>query len=369
MPFSHLEKADPQVIWDDAYLKTFVLENQTDMVFVKDEHFCFVYANAAFLELYAPEERDGIIGSTTIEKFSPEEAQVFLSEDRRAFREGRSEIVENHTNWQGRKLVLQTRKIVMQMKSGEKRLVGIATDITDLAQREERLVALNDTLKHYSHAIAHDLKNPISSLIAGLNIIEQDKNSQLGERASRVITTIREGAAGLTRYIEALLQDAASENSTPVFKEYDLNMLLKEVRFNLSALIETHNVTLSVARLPTMVVEPNRLRQLFQNLIENAVKFSDSNHPLITLHHRKENNLHIFQLNDNGPGIPAGIGSHAFSQYFASGDQSGLGLGLTMCQRIADLHGGELTIDDSVDSGFSIILTLPEDIPAQQPPD
>lgn len=120
MPFQFFERNAPSVFDSDSALVTYLLQSQPGLVFIKDEKSRLIYANEAFLSIYAPEQRAGIIGTTTVESFTPEEAALFLSEDRRAFREGHSEMVEEVTDWTGRKISLLSRKVAVTLANGEK---------------------------------------------------------------------------------------------------------------------------------------------------------------------------------------------------------------------------------------------------------
>ena len=349
----------PRVENDDA-LFSFILENEPNLVFIKNELGEIVWANEAFKTIYAPDERANVIGSTTVESFSAEEAELFLSEDRRAMREGRTEIVEDITDWTGQHITLLTRKLAIELANGEKRLVCFSTNITDLAARERKLVQLNAQLKVYSHSIAHDLKNPIASIISSANIIERDKGTTLGERAQMVLGAMRDSAAGLANSITAMLKAAANETNNLSFAPYDLNILLEEVRFNLSTAIEAAEMDLHIARLPTAMVEPNLLRQLFQNLIENSIKHAAAARLIVTIHYALIDGEHVFYVGDNGTGIPDDKKAMVFSQFFkGGGNDDGLGLGLTICQRIAHLHDGFIEIHDRVERGCCMVLRIP----------
>lgn len=357
MPFSHLEGQKAPTLPDEGLLE-FILDSGPNLIFVKDEESRILYANKAFLAIYPPDERDAVIGSTTVENFSAEEADLFLSEDRRAFHEGQSEIVEEIMDWKAERVTLLSRKMVFQTESGERRLVCISTNITALAARERRLVRLNARLKIYSHSIAHDLRNPIASFVSGLNIIQRDKASTLSERSRKIMEALRESATGLSGYISSMLTAAAEETSATDFQQYDLNILLEEVRFNLTTAIEQSNLSLNVTRLPVALVEPNLLRQLFQNLIENSIKHAGVERPVVTIHHKEEDGEHVFYVGDNGMGIPEEKKELVFSQFFKGGSQDGLGLGLTICQRIANLHDGYIEIHDRVERGCCMVVRI-----------
>ena len=360
MPFSHLDDAQFPLKVGEGELLDFVLANEPNLVFIKDEEGRIVYANNAFMAIYAPDERADIIGSTTVERFTDEEAQLFLSEDRRAMREGRSEIVEEISDWKGEKVVLLTRKIACELSDGSKRLVCISTVITDLAAREKRVVRLNAQLKVYSHTIAHDLKNPIASIISGLSIIDRDSGAAMSERSLMVLKAMQESARGLSGYISTMLKAAAEEAASLDFQPYDLNLLLEEVRFNLSAVIENAEMDLYVARLPTAKIEPNLMRQLFQNLIENSIKHAAAERLVVTIHYSLKDDEHVFFVGDNGVGIPEEKKDQVFTQFFKDGSNEGLGLGLTICQRIANLHDGVMEIHDRVERGCCMVVRIPK---------
>lgn len=358
MPFSHIDEGLSPTLPEDEGLVEFLLGNGTSLIFIKDEDSRIIYANSAFLAVYAPAQRDSIIGTTTVESFPEDEAELFMSEDRRAFREGRSEIVEEITDWKADRRTLLTRKVVFVNQQGQKRLVCIATDITQLAARERRLVRLNAQLKIYSHSIAHDLKNPIASILSGLNLIQRDKSTTLGDRATAILSALRESAMGLSGSISSMLKAASEETTKLNFEKYDLNILLEEVRFNLSAALESIDASLNVTRLPVATVEPNLLRQLFQNLIENSIKHAGTDRLVITIHHKEENGEHVFFVGDNGKGIPEAKKEAVFQQFFKDGSAEGLGLGLTICQRIANLHDGYMEIHDRVEKGCCMLVRI-----------
>ena len=362
MPGLEYKKHDAPLPFDGENLFEFILDYDPNPVFVKDEKSRIVYANRAFLEIYPPESRDAVVGSTTVENFSEEEARLFLDEDRRAMEQGHSEIVEEILDWKGERRTLLTRKFSIVKPDGEKNLVAIATDISTLSSREKRLVRLNAQLKVYSHSIAHDLKNPMSSLMAGINIIKRDKNNTLSERSERVMGSIQDSTMGLSKYIGSMLKAAAQEARDLDFAKHDINLLMEEVRFNLSAAIEAADLTLIIARMPVSVVEPNLLRQLFQNLIENAIKHTKVDKPRVTIHYESEGDEHVFFVSDNGQGIPDDRKEQVFNQFYREGDAEGLGIGLTTCQRIAHLHDGYLEIRDTSSGGACFVLHIPQEL-------
>ena len=324
-----------------------VLDNSRNLIFVKDRDSRVVYANDAFLQVYSPEERDKVIGSTTVENFTEDEAAVFLDEDRRAFERGESEMVEEIIDWKGEKRCLSTRKIVYKDEGGRELLLAIATDISDLKDREHALTRANRQLRDYARSVAHDLRTPIAAVISGISIIERDPNSHLSERGEMVAKAMKDSAHGMSSHLTAMLDAAQSDSKGLRFKETDLNLLLEEVRFNLSALLVTKHAKLHAVRLPRAVVEPTLFRQLLQSLIENGVRHSKVDEPVVKLRFEEAGGELIFRFFDNGLGIPKEK-RHLLMQPFTRGEAKdvgeGYGLGLMQCQRIAQLHEGYLEL-------------------------
>lgn len=346
-----------------------VLDNSKNLIFVKDRESRLVYANAAFLEVYAPDERDSVIGTTTVEKFSDDAAAVFLEEDRRAFEQGESEIVEEIVDWRGNSRCLSTRKTVYRAEDGRELLLAIATDVTELKAREKALTKANRQLRDYAQSVAHDLRTPIAAIISGVSIIERDKNTGLSERSAMVSKAIKDSAHGLSSHLTSMLDAAKSDSVGLEFQETDLNLLLEELRFNLSALLITKNATLHASRLPKAVVEPTLFRQMMQSLIENAVRHSGVEHPVVKLRVREDGGEFVFSFYDNGPGIPREkrhLLMRPFARSDAEGQGEGYGLGMAQCQRIAQLHEGFLEIPEA--EGLSEAPTIEAHISATLEP-
>ncbi len=339
-----------------------VMDHDPNLVFVKDEQGHIVYANRAFLELYAPEARASILGTTTVEAFSPEEAAVWLAGDRRAMATGSSEAVEEIFDYLGRRRVLLTRKIAFHTADGEPRLLGISTDVTTLKGRERSLVEANDSLSQFAAFAAHDLRSPLASIATAIDTVMCDADTSLGARAKQVLGLARESASGLSQQVTTLLASAlASDVGELELRATDLNLLLEEVRFNLSSLIDRHGATITWARLPSLQVERNLFRQLLQNLVENAVRHrSDERSPRVTVRHLPAEDADVIVVEDNGIGISAADAIRVF-EAFERGSEAGdgTGLGLALCRRVVGLHAGSIGFDTTYAEGCRTLVTIP----------
>ncbi|MDA7788111.1 sensor histidine kinase, partial [Sphingomonadaceae bacterium] len=95
-----------------------------------------------------------------------------------------------------------------------------------------------------------------------------------------------------------------------------------------------------------------------QNLIENSIKHASAERLVVTIHHKEHDGEHVFYVGDNGKGIPEDKKELVFNQFFKEGSADGLGLGLTICQRIASLHDGHIEIHDRVESGCCLVVSI-----------
>jgi len=140
-----LVKEKTRQLWDQTAFLKLIMDSIPDFVFVKDKDFKIVQANEAFLELYAPEKRNKVIGTTTLEEFSEEEIESILKQDRMAFAEGFAEGEEIVSDYQGNVRNFHTRKIRFEDLSGESLMLGIARDVTDVVAIRKKLQMILDT--------------------------------------------------------------------------------------------------------------------------------------------------------------------------------------------------------------------------------
>ena len=340
-----------------------VLQHTPDLVFVKDENSVILMANTAFLDVFPPHLRHKIIGTTMVEEFSAEEAATFLAEDRRALTQGRSEIVEDIIDYTGHKRVFLSRKIGFTTAKGERRLLGICSDITELAQRELSLIEANTRLQTFSAIAAHDLRSPLATFVSGLTLIRADGGSNLSNSARGYIDMMISSARSLASNISSMLT-ATKHGKSKVglsLEDTDLNLLLAEVKFNLSEAIERTGAMIYVNRLPNTTVESNLFRQLFQNLIENSIKYrSSSRPPKIFIRAEQLDGRNVFVIEDNGSGVASAVAERAFDLYQqgTSVRIDGAGLGLPLCRQIVELHGGSIRIDPAFTDGCRIVFDV-----------
>ena len=358
-----LEKPFYKTIDADANFKRLLTEENPDLVFVKDEQFRFIYANQALLNLYPPDKRSQVVGHTTVENFEPEAVEVFLAEDRKAFERGRSEIVEEIVDHSGLRRIFMTKKIRFKSEHGEPLLFGIATDITALAARERELIQSNANMENFAALAAHDLRAPLSTFVGCVSFLRQDKNCAFSETGQKLLDMMQRSATNLASQINGLLGTFKARHRQSIeLVETDLNLLFAEVQFNLQTALKDAGAVLRSNRLPVMSVDPNLFRHLVMNLVENSIKYRTKAKPVIIFKHNLENDTHLFTVEDNGIGISPDNEARVFQIYEqADGQQAGgVGLGLSLCRNIAELHNGRIWVDQSFKPGCRICIAIPQ---------
>ena len=336
------------------------MDSCPDLVFVKDQDCKILYANKAMLGLYPPEIRPSVIGTTTVENFSEEEADVFLAKDRETFATGQTTTVEEIAAYTGCIRTFSVPKTRFLDDGGHARLLGVASDISELVRRERELASANATLQQFAAVAAHDLVNPLASIGMMMQLVQADRNTTLSPKAASRIANAGLMIGGMSNQVQALLTMCKIHGGKLLERDAtDLEAVVDRVALGLSSLLEATGANLTCATLPILDCQPVLVEALFQNLVENSVKYRSADKPLIHISHRLRGARHVFSITDNGMGMSKADGERAFGlggQLDAN--SSGAGLGLSMCKSIVELHGGSLWVDDATQRGSCISFTL-----------
>ncbi|MGH1434825.1 MAG: sensor histidine kinase [Lewinella sp.] len=225
----------------------------------------------------------------------------------------------------------------------------------------------NNDLEQYAHAASHDLKEPIRTIASFLSLIKRRKEQLSEEEAAEYIDFAIDGARRMEQLLNGLLVYAKIGDHNQEIKAVDLNQILQSVTQNLSVIISETQCTVSYPKLPVVDGFESLLVQFFQNLLANAIKFRRYNHPpSISLSFAKIGDRYHFKMQDNGIGIePQYITSifKLFNRLNKKEEYEGNGLGLSLCQRIIEKHGGEISVTSKglgYGSTFSFSLPAPQ---------
>jgi len=343
----------------DAGFLSMILNENNNMVFVKDNEYRIIFANKAYLDLYHPDDRDKVIGSTTFENFPPEEFEGFVKEDRQALDGGTTEIIENVTDYKGVEHTFITKKKGFKSKDGQPLMLGIATNVDRMAEQERKLVEQNTFLDKFLSIAAHDLRSPLNTLVSCIDIIGLDKQTNMSEDSQGIFTSMRQCIITLMGQV-ATLVDMNNESNMFSKNETDLNSAFSEILFNLSSLVDRNDIKILSNVLPTMNIDKTHFIQIVQNLIENSIKYRTNKSLYITVKAFEESDRYRFEIEDNGKGINPD--SNIF-QLFAQQNPAyqGEGIGLTICKRLLNIYNSPIWVDTTYQDGARICFTLPKE--------
>ena len=259
-------------------------------------------------------------------------------------------------------------------QGGRRMFTGTVRDISARKQAEEQrdrllreLESANEELKNFGYVVSHDLKAPlraIGSLADWLSTDYADKFDDEGREHMRLLIS---RVHRMDSLIDGILQYSRVGKVKETIVAVELNRLVREV---IDLLAPPENITVSVENsLPTVMVEPTRIQQVFQNLISNAINYMDKPKGEIHIACVAEGKQWKFSIADNGPGIDPQHFEKIFQlfQTLAPRDRvESTGVGLALVKKIVEMYGGRVWLESTVKQGSTFFFTLPRN-PLAQP--
>jgi signal transduction histidine kinase/DNA-binding NarL/FixJ family response regulator len=237
------------------------------------------------------------------------------------------------------------------------------------AQLKRALHDLNEEFSFLASTISHDLRQPLHAILVLCQFLESEYVSQLDKQAQGYLQSIQQAGTRMKNLIEDVIHYARITNSSGVYEEVNLNQLVEEVREAVAPTLTERGATVRiVGELPTVTCDRERFRELFTELITNAVKFNDKPHPAVEITMVKEEpERHTFCVKDNGIGIEEPYHEcifYLFQRLHKPEEYDGTGAGLSVCQRIVASHGGRIWVRSQIGAGATFFFTLPREIPS-----
>jgi signal transduction histidine kinase len=246
----------------------------------------------------------------------------------------------------------------------------VLTDVTQLQNSRRALEDLNQNLtrsntdlEHYAFVASHDLQEPLRTIASFAGLLLMTQQDRLDERGQFYARNVIEGAERLKRLIQDLLSFAKVRAEQLDFSLVDMNRVTEEVLVSLQEEVRQRGTSITVGRLPTVLGRESLLTQLLFNLLQNALKFSREDVPgRVSLTGSVAGERATFVVEDNGIGIAPEYQEQVFvifQRLHGRGRYPGNGLGLAICRRITELHGGQLWLESVEGQGSRFHFTLP----------
>ncbi|MEK7326501.1 MAG: ATP-binding protein [Chloroflexota bacterium] len=266
---------------------------------------------------------------------------------------------------------------VREPREADERLVrlvsAVAAQLGLLFQRkqaEERLkhtlaelARSNAELEQFAYVASHDLQEPLRAVAGFVQLLQQRYQGQLDARADEYIRQAVEGAARMQALITDLLAYSRVGTRGKPFEPTDGAAILKIVLANLAVAIAENGAAVTHDGLPTVMADPTQMTQLFQNLLGNAIKFQGERPPEIHVAAERREGEWLFSVRDNGPGIEPQYFERiygVFQRLHTRREYPGTGIGLAICKKIVERHGGRIWVESEPGRGSTFFFTIPD---------
>ncbi len=260
---------------------------------------------------------------------------------------------------------------VSEMAIGGRRMfTGIARDITELKlyeaqleQRAEELARSNAELKQFAYVASHDLREPLRMVSNYAELLARRYRGRLDADADEFIGFTVDGVSRMQSLLDALLDYSRVGTRGLELTEVDAAACVREALANLALAIEENGAEIQFDGLPRIVADARQLVQLFQNLVGNAIKFHGEEPPRVEVRAKRRAGEWLFAVEDNGIGIEQ---EHAervfvvFQRLHSRQRYPGTGIGLSICKKIVERHGGRIWFESRPPKGTTFFFTLPD---------
>ena len=270
------------------------------------------------------------------------------------------------------KWIANLGKVVERDKQGQPvRMAGMHLDISDRKQAEEQLQQINrelqrsnEELGQFAYVASHDLQEPLRMVKSFTELLARRYQGQLDDKADRYMDYITDGAMRMQTLISDLLAYSRAGRFDLALQPTHLEEVVEQVRSDLQTVIQTKDAKIEMDSLPTLHADPTQMRQLMQNLIANAIKYCEADFPIVQIRATSAQDSWTISVQDNGIGIDPQYAERIFvifQRLHNKDDYSGTGIGLAICKKIVERHGGTIWVDSQAGEGatFSFTITMP----------
>ncbi|HEX2968034.1 MAG TPA: PAS domain S-box protein [Bacteroidales bacterium] len=247
-------------------------------------------------------------------------------------------------------------------------IIGVCIDFTGLKKNtelvitslNEELLRSNRELQNFAYVASHDLQEPLRTVTSFTQLLAMNYRDKLDDKAIEYIDFAVSGAKRMYNLLNDLLHYSRMQSKTPEFKKVDMDQVVRQVIRNLSLLIEETKAEITFDDLPVVPADYSQMTILIQNLVSNSLKFCTGT-PRININAKRLKTSVIFTVKDEGIGIEHQYFEKIFQifQRLNPGRFQGTGMGLALCKRIVESHGGKIWVESEAGKGSSFIFSIP----------
>jgi signal transduction histidine kinase len=253
-------------------------------------------------------------------------------------------------------IALQDQNLLLQQEINHRERAESA-----LLKSNQELARSNAELEQFAYVASHDLQAPLATIASYAQLLEKRYKDQLDSQAHKFIGNIVQGCTRMQTLIDDLLEYSRVGRSQKPFQPIDCNQVIEQAIANLQGVISDTQAVITYNELPIVTGDISQLIQLFQNLIGNAIKYRKSKSPAVCIAVCKQENNWLFSVSDNGIGIAAQHQERIFQIFqrlHTQKEYSGTGIGLAICQKIVERHGGSIWVESEPGQGSIFHFTI-----------
>ncbi|MGB8492735.1 MAG: PAS domain-containing protein [Bacteroidales bacterium] len=266
---------------------------------------------------------------------------------------------------------INAKAIVENDDSGDPlKMRGVCFDITEmkrgaeqgLFKLNEELLRSNKALEQFAYVASHDLQEPLRMVSSFTQLLSRNYGEKLDVNAREYIQFAVDGASRMYDMINDLLAFSRVQTRGKEFKEVDMNYIIEQAQNLLSLQIQDKKASVTYDALPVVVADENQMVQLIQNLVSNALKFNNGV-PRVHVSFSTGHLCNVFSVSDNGIGIDKEYFERIFrifQRLMPNYEYDGTGIGLAICKRIVERHGGKIWVESEVGKGSTFYFTIPD---------
>jgi light-regulated signal transduction histidine kinase (bacteriophytochrome) len=251
----------------------------------------------------------------------------------------------------------------IERRTAEEKLQQLNTELERrVIERTQQFEAANKELEAFSYSVSHDLRSPLRTMDGFSQALVEDYGPQLPEEGRRYLQTIREGAQRMGALIDDLLEFARLSQLALKKQAVDMDMLVRTVLEELDPLEQERKIEIRRGELPPCLGDPALLKQVWLNLISNALKYTRKcKAAIVEIRCARVNGANTYFVRDNGTGFDMQYAHKLFGVFqrlHRAEDYEGTGVGLAIVQRVVHRHGGRVWAEAAVDRGATFYFTL-----------
>lgn len=235
-------------------------------------------------------------------------------------------------------------------------------DITAIKETEINLARSNSELEQFAYVASHDLQEPLRKIAGFTELLASRYKGTLDAKADSYMEYIVDGATRMRTLINDLLSYSRIMRSKRELAETPCSVVITKVLRDMELVLKENDAEVICGPLPVIKIDPSQIGQLFQNLIGNALKYRTAAAPRITINAARQRNHWLFSVADNGIGIAPEYYERIFAIFqrlHTRAEYPGTGIGLAVCQKIVERHGGKIWVESVPDSGSTFFFTMP----------